>query len=93
VNLVEVHGVGVQDEHRILTPNRWTNREGELGYPTIPKELCGDRSTTLGGSFGVSQILLQQLGTFYNGVHPLSNGDGQVTNCAHYVGDTWKTPK
>jgi hypothetical protein len=33
------------------------------------------------------------LGTFYNGVHPLSNGDGQVTNCAHYVGDTWKTPK
>jgi hypothetical protein len=35
---MEAHGVGAQDEHRILTPNRWTNREGELGDPTIPKD-------------------------------------------------------
>jgi hypothetical protein len=55
---MEAHGVGVQDEHRISTPNRWTNQEGELGYPTIPKELCGSESTRLGGPFGVSQILL-----------------------------------
>jgi len=37
---VEVHGVGTQNEHLILTPNKWTNRDNELGYPTIPKELC-----------------------------------------------------
>jgi hypothetical protein len=24
-NLMEVHGVGAQDEHLILTPNGWTN--------------------------------------------------------------------
>jgi hypothetical protein len=44
-DIVEAHGVGAQDEHRILTPNRWTNQEGELGYPTIPKELCGGGPT------------------------------------------------
>jgi hypothetical protein len=37
-----------------LSLNRWTNQEGELGDPTILKELCGDRSTRLGGPFGVS---------------------------------------
>jgi hypothetical protein len=31
-----------------LSLNRWTNREGELGDPTILKELCGDGSTKLG---------------------------------------------
>jgi hypothetical protein len=39
--LVEVNGVGTQDEHFIPSPNQWTNREGELGDPTILKELCG----------------------------------------------------
>ncbi len=53
-NLVEVHGVEAQDEHFISTPNEWTNRENELGYPTIPKEICGNKSTRLGGPFGVS---------------------------------------
>ncbi len=52
-NLVEVHGVEAQDEHLILTLNIWTNRESEVGYPTILKELCGDRSIRLGGPFGV----------------------------------------
>jgi hypothetical protein len=42
---MELHGVRAQDEHLILTPNGWTNRENELGYLTIPKELCGDEST------------------------------------------------
>jgi hypothetical protein len=51
---VEVHGVKVQDEHLIPTPNGWANRKGELGYPTIPKELCGDKSIELGGPFGVA---------------------------------------
>jgi hypothetical protein len=32
--------------------------KNELGYPTIFKELCGDRSTKLGGPFGVGRILL-----------------------------------
>jgi hypothetical protein len=50
---VEVHGVKAQDEHLIPTPNKWTNRESELGYPTIPKELCGSGLTRLGGPFGV----------------------------------------
>jgi len=63
---MEANGVGAQDEHFLLPPNRWTNREGELGYPTIPKELCGDESTRLGGPLGVSQVLLQQLGTLRN---------------------------
>jgi hypothetical protein len=93
VSLVEAHGVRAQDEHCIPTPNGWTNREGELGYPTIPKELCGNGSTRLGGPFGVGQILLQLFGAFGNEGHPLSNGDGQVTNCAHHVGHTWTTPK
>jgi hypothetical protein len=55
---MEAHGVRAQDEHFFPSSNRWTNREGELGDPTILKELCGGRSTRLGGSFGVSQILL-----------------------------------
>jgi hypothetical protein len=83
---MEAHGVGVEDEHFFPSSNRWTNREGELGDPTIPKELCGDESTRLGGPFGVGRVLLQQLGTLRNQVHPLSNGDGQVTNCAHDLG-------
>jgi len=53
VSLMEAHGVEAQNEHLILTPNRWTNRKSELGYPTIFKELCGGGSTTLGGPFGV----------------------------------------
>jgi hypothetical protein len=90
---VEAHGVGVQDEHHILTPNRWTNRKGELGYPTIPKELCGNGSTKLGAPFGVGEILLQKFGAFDNWFHPLSNGDEQVTNHAHNFGRTWATPE
>jgi hypothetical protein len=50
---VEAHGVGAQDEHLILTLNGWINREGELGDPTIPKELCGGGSIRLGGPFRV----------------------------------------
>jgi hypothetical protein len=57
-SLVEAHGVGVQDEHLISTPNQWTNREDELGDPTIPKELCSGGSTRLGGPFGVGRVLL-----------------------------------
>jgi hypothetical protein len=34
---MEAHGVEAQDEHLFPTPNRWTNQEGELGYPTILK--------------------------------------------------------
>jgi len=83
---VEAHGVGAQDEHLISTPNGWTNREGELDDPTIPKELCGNGSIRLGGPFGVGRVLLQQFGAFGNGGHPLSNGDRQVTNCAHNLG-------
>ncbi len=77
--------------------SRWTphsnpkHRKGELGDPTIPKELCDGISTRLGGPFGVGRILLQQFGTFGNGGQPLSNGDGQVTNCAHNLG--WATSK
>jgi hypothetical protein len=67
------------------------NREGELGDPTIPKELCGGRSTRLGGPFVVTRDLLQQLGTLHNSVHPIPNGDGQVTNCAHDLGSSRTT--
>jgi hypothetical protein len=63
---LEENGVKVEDEHFLSPSNRWTNWEGQLGDPTILKELCGDRSTRLGGPFGVGQILLQQLGTFRN---------------------------
>jgi hypothetical protein len=63
---MEAHGVRVQDEHFFSSLNRWTNREGELGDPTIFKELCGGGSTKLGGPFGVSRVLLQQLETFHN---------------------------
>jgi len=90
---VEVRGVGAQDEHFIPTPNGWTNQESELGYPTIPRELCGSGSIRLGGPFGVDLILLQQFGTFGNRGHPLSNGDGQVTNCVYNLGCTWVIPK
>jgi hypothetical protein len=57
-SLVETHGVETQDEHLIPTPNGWTNQDSELGYLTIPKELCGGKSTRLGGPFGVGRILL-----------------------------------
>jgi hypothetical protein len=93
MSLVEAHGVRAQDEHLILTPNGWTNRESELGYSTIPKELCGGGSTRLGGPFGVGRILLQQFKTFGNGGHPFSNGDGQITNRAYNLGCSWTTPK
>ncbi len=56
---MEAHGVGAQDEHLFSNPNQWTNREGELGDPTILKELCGGGSTRLGGPFGVGRVLLQ----------------------------------
>jgi len=48
--------------------------------------------TKLGGPFGIGQVLLQQFGAFGNQVHPLSNGDEQVPNCAHNLGHTWATP-
>jgi len=88
---VEVHGVEAQDEHLFPTPNRWTNRKGELGDPIIPKELCGVGSTRLDGPFGIGRVLLQQFGAFGNRGHPLSNGDEQVTNYAHDLG--WATSK
>ncbi len=50
---MKAHGVRAQVDHFILTPNGWINQESELGYLTIPKELCGDESTRLGGPFGV----------------------------------------
>jgi len=92
-SLVEAHGVETQDEHFILIPNRWTNQESELGYPTIFEELCGSRLTKLGGPFGVGQIFLQQFRAFSNKGHLLSNGDWQLTNCAYNLGCTWVTPK
>ncbi len=52
---------------------------------------CGGRSTRLGGPFGVGWILLQQFEAFDNEFHPLSNGDGQVTNCVYSVGCAWIT--
>ncbi len=73
MGLVEANGIGTQDEHFILPPNRWTNREGELGDPVILEDLCGGGSTRLGGPFGVSRVLLQQLGTLRNWVHPIPN--------------------
>jgi hypothetical protein len=88
VSFVEVHWVGGQNEHCIPTLNELTNQENELGYPTISKELCGDRSIRLGGPFGVGRILLQQFGAFDNKFHSLLNGDGQITNCAYNVGHT-----
>jgi len=51
---VEENGVEAQDEHFLLPPNRWANREGELNDPTIPKELCGGKSTRLGGPLKAS---------------------------------------
>ncbi len=89
---MEAYGVGTQDEHFVPPLNRWINRKGQLGDLIILKELCGDGPTRLGGPFGVSQVLLQQLGTFRNEVHPVSNGDRQVTNCAHDLGSTRITP-
>ncbi len=89
---MEVHGVKTQHENLISTPNKWTNRENELGYPIIPKELCGYRSIRLGGPFGVGRLLLQQFETFNNKGHPFSNGDGQIINYAYNLGHMWVTP-
>jgi hypothetical protein len=90
---VEAHGVKAQNEHFILTLNKWTNRENELGYPTIPNELCGSGSTRLAGPFRVGRNLLQQFGTFGNKGHPFSNGNKQFTNCAYNLSHTWATSK
>jgi hypothetical protein len=51
--VMEANGVGTQDEHFVPSPNWWANRKGQLGDPTIPKELCGSGLTRLGGPFGV----------------------------------------
>jgi len=93
MNLVESHGVRAQDEHLIPTPNRWPNRKGELGCPTILKELCGSKSTRLNGPFGVGWILLQQFEKLSNKGHTFSNGDKQITNYAYDLGRKWATPK
>jgi hypothetical protein len=90
---MEVNGVGTQDEHFIPSPNRWANQKGQLSDPTILEELCGEGSTRLGGPFGVSRVLLQQFETFCNQIHPISNGDGQITNRAHDLGNTRTTLK
>jgi hypothetical protein len=37
-----MHGVEVQDEHLIRTPNGWANKKGELGYLIIPMQYCVD---------------------------------------------------
>ncbi len=89
-NLVKAHGVEAQDECFIPTPNIWITQKGELGYLTILKELCGSRSTRLGGSFGVGQVLLQQFRTLGNMGHTFSNGGGQVTNHAYDLGHEWQ---
>jgi hypothetical protein len=34
--------------------------KNKLGYLTNPKELCDNKSTRLGGPFGIGQILLQK---------------------------------
>jgi hypothetical protein len=93
VNLVEDNGVEAQDEHFLPPPNRWANREGEFNDPIIPKELCGSGSTRLGGPLGVSRVLLQQLETLRDWVHPFLNGDGQIANYAHDSSSTWTTPE
>jgi hypothetical protein len=90
---MEEYGVGNQNEHFVSPPNRWTNQKGELGDPTILKELCGGGPTRLDGPFGVNRIVLQQLETLRNWIHPLLNDDGQVTNYAHDLGSTWTTLK
>jgi hypothetical protein len=41
----------------------------------------------------LARILLQQFGTLRNRIHPLSNGDGKITNCAHDFGNTRTTPE
>jgi hypothetical protein len=33
------------------------------------------------------------LGAFGNRFYPLSNGEGQVTNCAYNLANVWATPK
>jgi hypothetical protein len=81
-------GVEAQDEHLILTPNRWANWEGELGYPIFFLKLCGSILTKLGGSFGVGWILLQEFRAFGNKGH---TSDGQVINRAYDLGCEWAT--
>jgi hypothetical protein len=53
---LEENGVEAQDEHFLPPPNRWTNREGQLGDPIILKELCGGGSTRLGALFGMAEF-------------------------------------
>jgi hypothetical protein len=90
---VEAHGVETQNEHLIPTPNKSVTQKVELGYLTNFKELCGRRSTRLGGSFGIGRVLLQQFKAFGNRGHTFSNGGSQVTNCAYDLGHEWTTPK
>jgi hypothetical protein len=69
-----MHEIETQDEHLILTPNKWVTQKGELNYLIILKELCGSKSTKLGGSLEVGQILLQQFKALGNIGHTFSNG-------------------
>jgi hypothetical protein len=88
---MEANGVGVQDEHFLSPPNRWKNQKGELGYPTILKELCGGGSTKWVDHLELVDFCYNNSEHSAIGSTPLSNGDGQVTNCAHDLGSTWIT--
>jgi hypothetical protein len=82
VTFMEVHGVGAQNEHFLPSPNRWTNREDELGDPTIFKELRDGGSTRLGGPFELAEFCYNKLEHSAIGSTPFQMVE-QVTNCAH----------
>jgi hypothetical protein len=76
---------GAQDEHLLPTLNGWTNREGELGDPTIPKELCGGGSTRLGGPFGLIKFCYNNSEHSTTGATPFQ----MVTGKSPIVPTTW----
>jgi hypothetical protein len=66
--------------------------KSELGYPISLEELCGNKSITMGGSFGVGQVLLEQFKAFCNRAHAISNGDKQITICAYNLATHGQPP-
>jgi hypothetical protein len=84
---VEVHGVGAQDEHLIPTFKIWIDQKMNLVIQQFLRNYVPTNQQDWVDHLELPEFCYNNLehlatGAFSNRSHPLSNGDGRVTNCA-----------